>query len=34
MDIVTGTPEHYRAFIKGQIELWTPLVKSSGARMD
>ena len=34
MDIVATGPEEYRAFIKTQIELWTPLVKSSGARSD
>lgn len=34
MDIVATGPEEYRAFIKTQIELWTPLVKSSGARPD
>lgn len=34
MDIVASRPEQYRAFIKAQIELWTPLVKESGARAE
>ena len=34
MDIIAGSPEAYRAFIKAQIEQWTPLVKASGARVD
>jgi tripartite-type tricarboxylate transporter receptor subunit TctC len=34
MDIVASGPAEYRAFIKAQIEQWTPLVKSSGARVD
>jgi tripartite-type tricarboxylate transporter receptor subunit TctC len=34
MDIVAGTPEHYRAFVKAQIEQWGPVVKSSGARAE
>ena len=34
MDIVAGSPEAYRDFIKAQIAQWTPLVKSSGARVD
>lgn len=34
MDVVAGSPEAYRAFVKAQIEQWTPLVKSSGARVD
>jgi len=34
MDIVAGTPEQYRAFIKAQIEQWGPVVKSSGARAE
>jgi tripartite-type tricarboxylate transporter receptor subunit TctC len=34
MDIVAGTPEQYRAFIKAQIGQWGPVVKSSGARAD
>ena len=34
MDIVAGSPQAYQAFIKAQIEQWTPLVKSSGARVD
>jgi tripartite-type tricarboxylate transporter receptor subunit TctC len=34
MDIVANRPEEYRAFIKAQIEQWTPLVKASGARVD
>jgi tripartite-type tricarboxylate transporter receptor subunit TctC len=34
MDIVTGTPEQYRAFIKQQLEQWAPVIKSSGARAE
>jgi tripartite-type tricarboxylate transporter receptor subunit TctC len=34
MDVVANRPDEYRAFIKGQIEKWTPLVKASGARAD
>ena len=34
MDIVTGTPDEYRAFIKAQIEQWAPVIRSSGARAD
>jgi len=34
MDIVTGTPEQYQAFIKAQIAQWGPVVKASGARAD
>ena len=34
MDITASGPAEYRAFIKAQIDQWTPLVKSSGARAD
>ena len=34
MDIVASTPEQYGAFVKAEIEKWTPLVKASGARAD
>lgn len=34
MDIVAGTPDHYRAFVKAQIEQWGPVVKSSGAKAE
>jgi tripartite-type tricarboxylate transporter receptor subunit TctC len=34
MDIVTGTPEQYRAFIKAQNEQWAPVIKSSGAKAE
>ena len=34
MDIVASRPEEYRAFIRAQIEQWTPLVEASGARVD
>ncbi|HTP97013.1 MAG TPA: tripartite tricarboxylate transporter substrate binding protein [Burkholderiales bacterium] len=34
MDVVTGSPEQYRDYIKAQIALWTPLVKASGARSE
>ena len=34
MDIAATGPAEYRAFIKAQIEIWTPLVRASGARGD
>ncbi len=34
MDIVAGTPEQCRAFIKAQIDQWGPVVKSAGVRAD
>jgi tripartite-type tricarboxylate transporter receptor subunit TctC len=34
MDIYTDTPEHYRAFVKQQIEQWAPVIKRSGARAE
>ena len=34
MDIAAGTPEHYRSFVKTQIERWGPVVKSSGMRAE
>jgi tripartite-type tricarboxylate transporter receptor subunit TctC len=34
MDIVAGTPDEYRAFVKAQITQWAPVVKASGARVD
>jgi tripartite-type tricarboxylate transporter receptor subunit TctC len=34
MDISAGSPEHYRAFIKAQLEQWAPVVKSSGMRAE
>jgi tripartite-type tricarboxylate transporter receptor subunit TctC len=34
MDIVTGTPEQYRDFIRQQLEQWAPVIKSSGARAE
>jgi tripartite-type tricarboxylate transporter receptor subunit TctC len=34
MDIVAGTPEQYRAFVKAQITQWAPVVKASGAKVD
>ncbi len=34
MDIAATGPSEYRAFIKAQTEIWTPLVKASGARGD
>lgn len=34
MDIVTGTPEQYRAFMKAQIEQWTPVLKRAGVRAE
>lgn len=32
MDIVAGTPEQYREFVKTQIAQWGPVVKASGAK--
>ena len=34
MDVPASTPQQYRAFIKAEIEKWTPLVKASGARVE
>ncbi|MEQ1774590.1 MAG: tripartite tricarboxylate transporter substrate binding protein [Burkholderiales bacterium] len=34
MDIVAGSPDQYRAFIKAQIEQWAPVVRSSGMRAE
>lgn len=34
MDIVAGTPEQYRDFIRTQIAQWGPVVKASGARLE
>ena len=34
MDIVAGTPEQCRAFIKAQIAQWAPVIKASGARAE
>lgn len=34
MDIIASGPAEYRAFIQAQMDLWTPLVKASGARVD
>ena len=34
MDVPASTPQQYRAFIKTEIEKWTPLVKASGARVE
>ena len=34
MDIVAGTPEHCRAFIKAQTSQWTPIVKSAGVKAE
>ena len=34
MDIAASGPDEYRAFIRAQIEQWTPLIKASGARAD
>jgi tripartite-type tricarboxylate transporter receptor subunit TctC len=34
MDVIGSGPDEYRAFIKRQIDQWTPLVKASGARLD
>jgi tripartite-type tricarboxylate transporter receptor subunit TctC len=34
MDLPATTPEQYGAFVKAEIEKWTPLVKASGARND
>ena len=34
MEIVAGTPDQCRVFVKSQIERWGPVVKSSGARAE
>ena len=34
MDVAASSPGEYRAYIKAQIEKWTPLVKASGARAE
>jgi tripartite-type tricarboxylate transporter receptor subunit TctC len=34
MDADVRPPEQYRAFIKTEIERWTPIIKASGARVD
>lgn len=34
MDIDAGTPAQYQDFIRKQLDLWVPVVKSSGARAD
>jgi tripartite-type tricarboxylate transporter receptor subunit TctC len=34
MDIPASSPDQYRAFVKAEIEKWTPLVKASGAHVD
>jgi tripartite-type tricarboxylate transporter receptor subunit TctC len=34
MDVPATGPDRYRAFIKAEIDKWTPLVKASGARVD
>ena len=31
---VGGTPEQFRAFVRGEIERWAPVVKSAGAKAD
>lgn len=32
--VVGGTPEQYAAFIRSEIEKWTPVVKAAGATVD
>ena len=34
MDVIASGPAEYKTFIKAQTEIWTPLVKASGARGD
>jgi tripartite-type tricarboxylate transporter receptor subunit TctC len=34
MDVDVRPPDEYRAFIKKEIERWTPIIKASGARVD
>ncbi len=34
MEIYTDTPEHYRAFVRQQLEQWAPVIKRSGARVE
>ena len=34
IDITTGTPEEYTAFIKAETARWREVVKASGAKVD
>jgi tripartite-type tricarboxylate transporter receptor subunit TctC len=34
VDIVTGSPEEFGAYIKSEIPKWTAIVKASGAKLD
>jgi tripartite-type tricarboxylate transporter receptor subunit TctC len=34
LDILTSTPAEYHSYIKNELALWAPVVKSSGARVD
>lgn len=34
LEILTSTPAEYQAYIKSEMALWAPVVKSSGARVD
>ena len=34
VDIITGTPEDFAAYIKSEIPKWTAIIKASGAKLD
>jgi tripartite-type tricarboxylate transporter receptor subunit TctC len=34
MDIYTDTPEHYRTFLRQQIEQWAPVIKRAGIKAE
>jgi len=34
VDIMTGTPEDFAAYIKSEIPKWTAIIKTSGAKLD
>jgi tripartite-type tricarboxylate transporter receptor subunit TctC len=34
VDIISGTPENFAAYIKSEIPKWTAIIKASGAKLD
>jgi tripartite-type tricarboxylate transporter receptor subunit TctC len=34
VDVVAGTPDEFRAYIKSEIPKWAAIVKASGAKVD
>jgi len=34
MEVDLMPPAEYRAFIKAEIDRWTPIIKASGARVE